>query len=1043
MKFVKKLLKTLLVVVVLVVAAAFLIPIFFKDQIVAVVKEQINETLNATVDFDDVDVSLLRDFPNISAELQNYSVTGKDRFEGVVLAKGKGLDLAMDFWSVVQSEDPVKLHEVHLDEPVIRIVVLRDGTPNWDIMKPVPDTGEPSAEMIIELDEYSISNGQFIYDDRLLDTYLEMKAIDHEGSGKTNIEVFDLDTETTVGAFTLDYEGIRYFNKVKTTLDAIIGIDTRTFKYSFADAALTLNDLLVNVDGYLEMPEADIDMDLKFNAPGGQFRQFLSLIPNAYSADFGNVDVAGSLTLNGAVKGTYSADGRLPAFSINFGIDNGRFKYPDLPIGINDIFADAIIKSPSNNLDQLTVDFSRFNMNVGDNPIEGYFKLRTPMSNPQVDTKINGRLDLAELGRAFPMEGTEMSGIIIADVTAKADYATYERGDYENLDLDGTMQIQNLAYNAADMPPVRINSLNADFDPKQVTVENLDAQFGKSDLRGSGKIDNILAYFTPDQTLTGRFDLQSNYFDANEWVPENTDDGISDVAAPVAEDEAELFNRFDITVNATAKQIDYDVYKITNSRLAGHMTPERLKIDDFSTQIGDTDLAGTGTITEWWDYVFGTATLGGELNLRSDFMNLNQFMTEDGTAPASETPAAGELEPIVVPDNVDVVVRAAVDRLLYDNMTLRDLRGTLNVENSEVSMEDVTTSTLGGRIALAGAYDTSDPEKPRFEFKYDLSQLNFSETFNTFNTFQALAPVGKFIDGKLNSSLVIDGQLGKDLMPVLSTLNIEGFLQTLSGQVANLPAFEKIDQKLNTDIFKRISLEDTKNWFTVTDGLVEVKEFDWKVKDVEMKIGGSHRLDGAMSYTIFARIPREMIGKTNIGAAANRGLDLLSQQAGRLGLDIAQGEFVNLRLDLTGGLTNPDVAVKLLGTDGERSLEDEVVASIKEQVNEQVDAIRDEAQERIDAERDKAEAIVDAKVDTAKAIVNQKVDEAKRKAEQQAKDKAKDLIGDTGILPKRDSTKVDPADKIKDEFGEEADKAINDIKDKLSNPFGKKKKKDN
>ena len=83
MKVIKRILIIAGVLLVLLVAAAFSIPFLFKGKLLAFAKQEINATLNAKVDFQDVSLSLFRSFPNLSFQMQNFSVTGIDAFDGV------------------------------------------------------------------------------------------------------------------------------------------------------------------------------------------------------------------------------------------------------------------------------------------------------------------------------------------------------------------------------------------------------------------------------------------------------------------------------------------------------------------------------------------------------------------------------------------------------------------------------------------------------------------------------------------------------------------------------------------------------------------------------------------------------------------------------------------------------------------------------------------------------------------------------------------------------------------------------------------------
>jgi hypothetical protein len=132
---------------------------------------------------------------------------------------------------------------------------------------------------------------------------------------------------------------------------------------------------------------------------------------------------------------------------------------------------------------------------------------------------------------------------------------------------------------------------------------------------------------------------------------------------------------------------------------------------------------------------------------------------------------------------------------------------------------------------IEGGYDTKNHEKPRFDFAYDLKNLNFTKAFNALNTIEKIMPIGKFIDGNFNSKFSMSSELGQDLFPDLNTLVADGFLNTINAKLANFKPLQAIGDKLNINEFKNpISIKDTKNWFDVKDGGVEVTEQDYETK---------------------------------------------------------------------------------------------------------------------------------------------------------------------------------------------------------------------
>lgn len=1035
-RVVKIALITLATIIVLVLAAAVAIPYFFKDQILVTIKETANESLNAKMDFSDVSLSLFRNFPNLTVRMYDLTIDNIEPFEGIRLADVKSADITVDIMSVIRNENPLKIKAINVNQPKVNVYVLEDGRANYDIAKPSADTVVDTEEPVdlsafrANLQRYSIENGEILYDDESLSTYVLAKGVNHSGSGDFTIDVYDLDTDTEIDSLTVRYGGITYLKRARTTLAAIFNIDQRNSKYTLKDNLLKVNELELNADGFVQLLDtSNIAMDLTFSTPQSAFKSLWSMVPNAYIAGYENVKADGKFDLGGFVKGTYNGDlEQYPAFQVNIGVENGNVKYPDLPLGISNINTKVNVNSPTSDFDDMVVNVPTFAMKLGSNPIKAIFNLKTPVSDPDIDTQIDGVLNLKELAQAFPMDGVmDLTGVIAANIEAQTRLSYIENQQYERVKMDGVAEVTNLTYKDANYPAIRINSAKAAFTPQNVRVDNFDAKLGKSDIKASGRVDNILAYFSPKKTMRGSFTARSNYFDMNEWMPQEEANGPALPAAASEEstEPVEVFDRFDFTLNATVGEIVYDTYNLKNTVVKGNMKPNKLVAQELSTNIGESDIRASGTITNMFDYLFDNQTLGGNINIASNYLNLNQFMPEDGSDPAPQsvvttssdaTAVTGDnFDPILVPKNIDIDVNADIRKLLYTNLELSNITGKLVVANQAVMLEDVTANTLGGKMALSGGYDTKDTENPAFSIKYDLQSMDFQKSFNAFNSFQVLAPIGQFIKGTFNTSLILDGKLNENMMPNFSTLSAQGFLETLNAVIENFKPIQAIGNKLNLDYFKEdLKISNSKNWFELKDGMVEVKEFDYKYKDIDMKIAGTHSLTQEIDYIIKANIPRKLLEKTGVGAAASAGYDQLAKEASKFGLNLKQSEFVNVQFNLTGSIKDPKVGLNLLGADGEA-----VAASPAEAAKE---AVKEEAEKKIAEGKEKVQEAAKEAIDSVKNVLGQKAEAAKDSLANKAKEALKDKVG--SVI---DTSAVKEVDKIKEEL-------------EKFNPFKKKKK---
>jgi hypothetical protein len=1063
MKIGKKILLGFLIFFVVLIAAAAAVPFLFKGRIVEMTKAEINKSVNAKVDFTGVSLSLLRSFPDFSLSLKGLTVIGLDEFDGIQLAGGEAVDIKLDLMSVISASRPVEIKSIRLKKPDIHVYVLEDGRANYDIVKPATEAPtEPAAPaadysgLKIELDDYGISGGKLIYDDRSLDVYVEAHNINHRGTGNFTIDIYDLDTYTTIEELTVEYGSVAYLVKAKATLSAIFNIDQPNSKYTLKDNNLLINALSLKGDGYVQLDGDDIRMDLAFNTPENDFKSLWSMIPYAYIEGYENVKADGQFTLVGEVKGTYNGEREeYPSFRFESSVTNGNVQYPGMPLSISSINAQIGINSPSSNFDDLTVDVPQFSMKLGTNPFAANFNLKTPISDPDVKAEAKGIINLAELAQAFPMEGVqELSGIITADLRIDSRLSVIEQERYEDVNMDGNLKLQQMNYQAEGLPSVKLKNVQMAFTPRHVRLDDFDAMLGKSDVKASGTIDNILAYFSPKKTMKGKLRVRSNYFDAGEWVtaeeeaaaspapsPKPSSANAPATTAPPATVEPQIFDRFDFSLDAEAKKMVYESYTITNAIARGNIKPNRLAVSHLSGKIGDSDFKAEGVITDLFRYLFEDGVLGGQLALESNYFNLNQFM-EGEAAPASSSPSAGGTAPagntggsagssssegygvIPIPPNIDMDMTARIGKVVYTNITLENVQGKLLIADEAIIFDDVTARGLGGALAMSGSYDTKDINNPAFSFKYDLQRLDFQQAFNTFNTFQQLAPIGQFMKGTFSSSMLMDGTLGSDMMPKLESLTVEGFLETINGVIDGFAPAKSIGQMLNVDYFTEgIRVVNTRNWFEVQNGVLELKEYDAKLKDINMRIGGTYSLTNKLNLKIKAKVPRKLLEKNAVGAAASTGFGLLQQQASKLGISIKQSEFVNVLVDLTGDIASPKVGLKLLGMDGEESLEE----SVKDEARAQI-------QGQLDAGKQAAQKAADKAVDSLKTIAGQKVDQAAEDLKAKAAEAAKDKIG--GAL---DSTAQKKADELLKGAGKEGTDKIKENLEKF-NPFGKKKK---
>ncbi len=597
-KWTKRILLTLGILIVLLLSAAVLIPVLFKDKIEAAVKAQVNKNINAVVDWGEWDITIFKSFPDLTVEVADVKVSNVAPFEGIDLARIGSLSATVDIKSVFG--DKIDIKRIGLVKPYIHVKVLADGRANWDIAKvdstATPGTDTAATAFNIGLREYWIEDGTLIYDDASLTYYMDLKGLDHKGSGDFTQDLFTLSTTTHADTANVVFDGIGYLKNVKADITADLDMDMPNMKFTFKDNEATINQLVLGFDGWLAMPADDIDMDITWNAKKTDFGTLLSLVPAEFASDLSGVQMSGKAAFNGFVKGTYN-DTSMPGFSLVLDVDNGRFKYPDLPAAVENIFVDLKVNSPGgSDMDKMVVDLKRFSLSMAGNPVTARMYLTTPISDPNVDAELKADLDLASVKKVVPMK-EDLSGKLTADVRMKGRMSDVEAQRYEKFQADGEMILSGMKYTSDSLPPVGINTLHFDLSPQFLALENFDGTVGSSSIQAKGRMDNYLQWWLKDSTLVGSFDMAANKFDLNELMGPGTEETATTEATPV--DTAKLSvvevpENIDFSFTTRIGEVIYDDLKLTNVRGGLRVHEQRIDLKDvfFNLFGGAVNMAG-------------------------------------------------------------------------------------------------------------------------------------------------------------------------------------------------------------------------------------------------------------------------------------------------------------------------------------------------------------------------------------------------------------------------------------------------------------------
>jgi len=966
----KRLVKIFLGFLLTLFVAAIVLPMIFKDKIREIIIAEFEKNTEATVYFnvDQFSLSLIKSFPDFTIGLGDFGVVGKGVFEEDTLVSVQELEARVNLSDVLFG-DAISIKAVDMKSPSFMILSLADGTANYDIAKasdsPSPAPEEAAGSVSFGIENFSISNGNFLYFDQGAKVIVDMEGVNLKGRGDFAEDIFDLISKGSVDAVNLNYDGTDYVINKNLDLDVILSMDLPNSTYTFKENTFAINEFPIHLDGSFSLLDDGYGMNINFDSPSSNFKKILSLVPGVYTEAFSDIKASGEAAMSGAVKGKYSEES-MPAFNLSLDISNGQFKYPDLPQSINDVQLSLKVKNGDGVIENTLVDLEKMHIKFGQNPFDASLQVMNLKDFP-IKAKMKGRLNLADLNQMIPMEGYSMAGTL--DINASAD------GKYDSLNsiipaMELSVNLRDGLVNTAELSKpleqlnvdLLVNNASGQLKDTKIKVEQmafvLDGQPFTADL----KLDNP-ENFAWDANLTGQVDLEKLF--ALYPVEGVSAKGVIDAdlhsTGNMADLEAKRYRKLTAKGDMTVADFVYDYPEMDKTfsinKASSKFSDRSIELSDFEGKAGQTSYTLKGKLNNYLGFFLNDEVLTGSLTVEADRLNVNEWMVE---SEEEEVATEGEaLEVIRIPKNVDFTVNTKVDQVVYNKLSMDDLKGRLKVKDGKVDLNNTDFKTLNGTVKLTGAYD-SKPEQPTFDFGFKVKEVSIPASFQSIDMIQRMAPVTESMTGLFSTDFSLKGALGSDMMPDYSTLTGSGLIQVLQASLGQSDILSGLSSVSKLAQVGSATLQKVKMQAEVKEGRLFVKPFDVRIGDYKTVISGSTGIDGSIDYLLQMDVPAGQVG-----AQLNTLVSSLT------GTQLAGGSNLKLNIGLGNTFLDPKFNLNSVGTADGQTVQGAVTASVQQKVEEKKEEVKAQAEEKVADLKDSAQTVVAKKAEVLKDSASQ------------------------------------------------------------------------
>lgn len=684
--------KIVIIILALYFGVALIVPLFFEGKIAEIVKKEVNKMLVAELNFEDLDLSLLRHFPNASLELKDLTLIGQEPFQGDTILSSERISVVVNPFSLLTGGG-FNVKKVLLNEPSINAQKLANGQVNWDVMRPSKEEDNPTkaseedtepSAFKMKVKDFLISDASIRYKDDSLGVQFSTRPLNLSLSGDLSAKETSLDLNLSLGATSLYTGGVPMLSKAEIELDAEIDANLEEQYFTFKQNSFSVNAIEMTWEGWVDLNEDAVQMDLKASCDKVLFKDVLSMIPAFYTRNFRDLTARGELSLIMWAKGEMRGH-TLPEFQLLTKVKDGSFQYSDLPKAVTDINLDLEVKNPGKTMDFTEVNLSKFGLQMAGNTLSANFYAHNLATDPIFRAMVKGDLNLNAIKEVYPLDkNTKIGGNISADVRLAGHQSHITQQRYEALSGGGNFTIEGLELENPGIPSIHIKRLAANINPKTMTLGDFQATFGESDVNANGQLNGYLGYLLHGDKLQGRLYVQSTFMNLNEWMKEQSqsqpkEEVKAETAPQTPSTVIEVPKNLDLSLSTHLGKILFQKMVITN--VGGEMKIKggTLSLNNLGLEIFDGKAKASGF------YSTAQNVANPKLDLKASFQNATFEKTFE------ELELAQKLVPIFAKTGGHYSMEMALNTSLLPTMEVdfKTLQAEGKISSKEIKVQNI------------------------------------------------------------------------------------------------------------------------------------------------------------------------------------------------------------------------------------------------------------------------------------------------------------------------------------------------------------------
>ena len=902
------------VLLVLLVAIAFVINfIVTPKKLTPVVLDAANQTLNAHLDMESVELTFFSTFPQFGLKVKNGSLVSKALND----SSWCKTDSLLSFKECVLTVNPIAyltenrivVHNLSLEEVAVYAYRNKTGKANWEVTRAsvdtIPaDTASTDFNSEIDIRNIELKHANLVFDDRNTDIYSRIDDANLKLRLSLTKGISTLGLKFDNKNILFWQQGELLVNKIATSLRTDIMVDRQTAVWKLKDTELDVNGIRLDVNGAFRRDTVakTIGMDLEYGLHAPSMETVLRMIPKSYVKD-SKVSAKGEVTVSGRVRGVYG-DKKLPAVSLKIGIKEASAQYKGLPYGIDEVTADFDAYVDLMRHQPSYLNLKIFHFKGAHTEVLADAKVDDLLDDPLITFHTKSTVDLDALAKTFPLqESVTITGKLDADMGMKCRLSALKKQDIGRMKLGGKLELKDFELKDTAKDFDFLGNATFRFRDNETLQAQMDVR--KLVLRSrflSSDIERLVANVS-----------STNPQDTNRIVSLQCDMEVSKLRASMG-DSIKLYSARAKAqaalgpqeVDVTKPAIDFSLradslfFSAAGTRMAMNVagikmkadklndslwmpkgivgfnrlrfrTPEfglpirmsktavtvdgpKITLKNASVRIGRSNMTATGDMMGVYRAMTKGEKLTAHLSLTSDLIDCNQLINslsfpEDTTEVLTDS-VPSEMKLFVIPRNIDFELQTDLKKVIFEKMLFENVHGAVDIKNQAIHLEDLSMRALDADMKAVMVYKAGSPRGGYAGFDFKIRNINIAKLVDFVPALDTIVPMLRSFKGRVMFDVAADARLDSAMNIRIPTLRSAIHIKGDSLVLMDGETFAEISKMLMFKNKKEHVFDSISVNVTVHDGNVTVYPFLVEIDRYKAAVGGEQGLDMNFNYHI-------------------------------------------------------------------------------------------------------------------------------------------------------------------------------------------------